>query len=207
MGQTVRAKAQLEKLQSEIAATAKKTGISAATKLALITPSVDTGEDIIPEVEWWDIPILANGRCVLCNMVCIRCNYCATFNIIVQFVLLLVRCSRDCCHSLLSLLAVTPCCHSLLSLLAVTPWCHSLDLHSAMYVLVVCKLAERLVSLLLLMPNHSSETVTKFGDMHIHSDPASYIRTLCMYVSSQRIYFHAMYIRTYVNGATYVHVT
>lgn len=68
MGQTVRAKAQLEKLQSEIAATAKKTGISAATKLALITPSVDTGEDIVPEVEWWDIPILANGRCVLCNM-------------------------------------------------------------------------------------------------------------------------------------------
>ena len=62
MGQTVRAKAQLEKLQSEIAATAKKTGISAATKLALITPSVDTGEDFIPEVEWWDIPILANGR-------------------------------------------------------------------------------------------------------------------------------------------------
>ena len=99
----MRAKAQLEKLQSEIAATAKKTGISAATKLALITPSVDTGEDIIPEVEWWDIPILANGRCVFCNMVCIRCNYCATFNIIVQFVLLLLSCSRDCCHSLLSL--------------------------------------------------------------------------------------------------------
>ena len=122
MGQTVRAKAQLEKLQSEIAATAKKTGISAATKLALITPSVDTGEDIIPEVEWWDIPILANGRCVLCNMVCIRCNYCATFNIIVQLVLLLVSCSRDCCHSLLSLLAVTSCCHSLVSLLGVTLW-------------------------------------------------------------------------------------
>ena len=87
MGQTVRAKAQLEKLQSEIAATAKKTGISAATKLALITPSVDTGEDIIPEVEWWDIPILANGRCVvvqrvvqfiqlLCNMLhcCATCT-------------------------------------------------------------------------------------------------------------------------------------
>ena len=112
MGQTVRAKAQLEKLQSEIAATAKKTGISAATKLALITPSVDTGEDIIPEVEWWDIPILANARCVLCSMACIRCSYCTTFNVIVQFVLLLRSRSKNCCHSLLSLFAVTPCCHS-----------------------------------------------------------------------------------------------
>ena len=34
----MRTKAQLEKLQSEIASSARKTGISSATKLALIAP-------------------------------------------------------------------------------------------------------------------------------------------------------------------------
>jgi U4/U6 small nuclear ribonucleoprotein PRP3 len=62
MGQTLRAKVQLEKLQNEIAATAKKTGISAATRLALITPSFDNEDDVIPEVEWWDALILSIGR-------------------------------------------------------------------------------------------------------------------------------------------------
>ena len=169
MGQTVRAKAQLEKLQSEIAATAKKTGISAATKLALITPSVDTGEDIIPEVEWWDIPILANARCVLCNMTCIRCSYCATFNVIAQFVQLLRSCSKDCCHSFLSLLAVTLCCHSLLSLLGVTLWSYIV---LCMYVRTCgMHVGRTIVSLLLMMPNHSSETVTRSGDsaFYIHA--------------------------------------
>ena len=37
----MRAKAQLEKLQSEIASTARKTGISSATKLALLAPGAE----------------------------------------------------------------------------------------------------------------------------------------------------------------------
>ena len=41
LGQTMRFKAQLEKLQSEIASSARKTGISSATKLALIAPSTE----------------------------------------------------------------------------------------------------------------------------------------------------------------------
>ena len=52
--------AQLEKLQAKIAAAAKKTGISSATKLALIAPSKDVQEDTIPEVEWWDAAIMPN---------------------------------------------------------------------------------------------------------------------------------------------------
>lgn len=39
--QTMRAKAQLEKLQSQIASTARKTGISSATKLALLAPGAE----------------------------------------------------------------------------------------------------------------------------------------------------------------------
>lgn len=41
LGQTIRTKAQLEKLQSEIASSARKTGISSATKLALIAPTTE----------------------------------------------------------------------------------------------------------------------------------------------------------------------
>ena len=59
--QMVRAKSQLEHLQSEIASVARKTGISSATKLALIAPSADQAEDI-PRVEWWDAAILPNKR-------------------------------------------------------------------------------------------------------------------------------------------------
>ncbi|XP_055332415.1 U4/U6 small nuclear ribonucleoprotein Prp3-like isoform X2 [Paramacrobiotus metropolitanus] len=55
-GTMLRAKAQLEKLQSDIAQAAKKTGITSAAALARIAPkktdSVDSG--MIPEVEWWD---------------------------------------------------------------------------------------------------------------------------------------------------------
>ena len=65
VAQAMRAKAQLEKLQSEIESTAKKTGISAATKLALITPNIDTVQSFVTEVEWWDSLILATGRCLL----------------------------------------------------------------------------------------------------------------------------------------------
>ncbi|XP_072020292.1 LOW QUALITY PROTEIN: U4/U6 small nuclear ribonucleoprotein Prp3-like [Amphiura filiformis] len=56
----IRAKSQLERLQSEIAQAAKKTGISSATKLALITPKKQLSEDEIPNVEWWDGVILPN---------------------------------------------------------------------------------------------------------------------------------------------------
>lgn len=60
----VRARTQLEHLQTEIASVARKTGISSATKLALIAPSVDQAEDV-PEVEWWDAAILPGKRYVL----------------------------------------------------------------------------------------------------------------------------------------------
>ena len=53
----VRAKTQLEYLQSEIASVARKTGISSATKLALIAPTRDLGDEV-PAVEWWDAAIL-----------------------------------------------------------------------------------------------------------------------------------------------------
>ncbi len=50
--------AQLEKLQMEIAQAAKKTGIQASTKLALIAPRKELGEREIPHIEWWDSYIL-----------------------------------------------------------------------------------------------------------------------------------------------------
>lgn len=61
LAQRIRAKAQLDKLQKEIAAAAKKTGISSATKLALITPR-EAHEDTVPDVEWWDSNILPGGK-------------------------------------------------------------------------------------------------------------------------------------------------
>ena len=57
----LRAKAQLEKLQKEIAQAAKKTGISSAARLALlssIVPKKETKEDEIPDIEWWDSFVL-----------------------------------------------------------------------------------------------------------------------------------------------------
>ena len=56
--------AQLEKLQNEISQIAKRTGITSATKLALIAPQAEHQEEDIPEVEWWDSVILAEGRYV-----------------------------------------------------------------------------------------------------------------------------------------------
>jgi U4/U6 small nuclear ribonucleoprotein PRP3 len=50
----LRMKAQLEKLQNEISQIARKTGISSATKLALIAPKPDTHADDVPAMEWWD---------------------------------------------------------------------------------------------------------------------------------------------------------
>ncbi|XDV39801.1 hypothetical protein PO909_008988 [Leuciscus waleckii] len=58
IAQRIRTKAQLEKLQMEIAQAAKKTGIQASTKLALIAPKKEMGEGEIPRIEWWDSYIL-----------------------------------------------------------------------------------------------------------------------------------------------------
>lgn len=57
MGDRLRMKAQLEKLQNEISQIARKTGISSATKLALL--AADTPDsDRVPDIEWWDSVIL-----------------------------------------------------------------------------------------------------------------------------------------------------
>ena len=61
-GQMLRAKAQLDQLHSNIASVARKTGISSATKLALLGPSREGREEDIPLVEWWDAAILPNRR-------------------------------------------------------------------------------------------------------------------------------------------------
>lgn len=60
MAERIRMKAQLEKLQNEISQIAKKTGISSATKLALIAKSESTSDDI-PAMEWWDSVILEDN--------------------------------------------------------------------------------------------------------------------------------------------------
>jgi U4/U6 small nuclear ribonucleoprotein PRP3 len=54
--------AQLEKLQNEISQIAKKTGITSATKLALIAPKAEQREEEIPNVEWWDSVILTEEK-------------------------------------------------------------------------------------------------------------------------------------------------
>ncbi|CAB3231814.1 unnamed protein product [Arctia plantaginis] len=57
MAERLRMKAQLEKLQNEISQIARKTGISSATKLALL--AADTPHsDRVPDIEWWDSVIL-----------------------------------------------------------------------------------------------------------------------------------------------------
>ncbi|KAG6464280.1 hypothetical protein O3G_MSEX014408 [Manduca sexta] len=57
MAERLRMKAQLEKLQNEISQIARKTGISSATKLALL--AADTPDsDRVPDIEWWDSVIL-----------------------------------------------------------------------------------------------------------------------------------------------------
>ncbi|KAK9878981.1 hypothetical protein WA026_003799 [Henosepilachna vigintioctopunctata] len=57
LAERLRMKAQLEKLQNEISQIAKKTGISSATKLALIAKSEGVSDEI-PQMEWWDSVIL-----------------------------------------------------------------------------------------------------------------------------------------------------
>ncbi|KAM3958629.1 LOW QUALITY PROTEIN: pre-mRNA processing factor 3 [Aphomia sociella] len=57
IAERLRMKAQLEKLQNEISQIARKTGISSATKLALL--AADTPDsDRVPDIEWWDSVIL-----------------------------------------------------------------------------------------------------------------------------------------------------
>lgn len=58
LAERLRMKAQLEKLQNEISQIARKTGISSATKLALIAPKSDTHVNDVPIMEWWDSVIL-----------------------------------------------------------------------------------------------------------------------------------------------------
>ncbi|KAM4664454.1 U4/U6 small nuclear ribonucleoprotein Prp3 isoform 1-T2 [Discoglossus pictus] len=61
IAQRIRTKAQLEKLQAEISQAAKKTGIQASTRLALIAPKKEVKEGEIPEIEWWDSFIMPTG--------------------------------------------------------------------------------------------------------------------------------------------------
>lgn len=62
MAERMRMKAQLEKLQNEISQIARKTGISSATKLALIAPKTDVHNEETPQYgyEWWDSVILTD---------------------------------------------------------------------------------------------------------------------------------------------------
>lgn len=60
MAEKIRMKAQLEKLQNEISQIARRTGISSATKLALIAPKQDSHAEDVPQMEWWDSVILSN---------------------------------------------------------------------------------------------------------------------------------------------------
>ena len=56
----LRKKMKLEKLQNEISQIAKKTGISSATKLALIAKA-EPQSDTLPSIEWWDSVILVDN--------------------------------------------------------------------------------------------------------------------------------------------------
>ncbi|CAH2062532.1 unnamed protein product, partial [Iphiclides podalirius] len=57
LAERLRMKAQLEKLQNEISQIARKTGISSATKLALLAADAPDS-DRVPDIEWWDSVIL-----------------------------------------------------------------------------------------------------------------------------------------------------
>lgn len=61
LAERIRMKSQLEKLQNEISQIARKTGISSATKLALIAPKTEALSEDVPNIEWWDSVILSGG--------------------------------------------------------------------------------------------------------------------------------------------------
>ena len=52
----------MEKLQKQIQAVAKKTGISSAAKLALVAKKEDFESKYIPTIEWWDMALLPNHK-------------------------------------------------------------------------------------------------------------------------------------------------
>lgn len=61
LAERMRMKTQLEKLQNEISQIARKTGISSATKLALIAPKTEALSEDVPNIEWWDSVILTGA--------------------------------------------------------------------------------------------------------------------------------------------------
>lgn len=61
LAERMRMKTQLEKLHNEISQIARRTGISSATKLALIAPKSEALSEDVPNVEWWDSVILTGG--------------------------------------------------------------------------------------------------------------------------------------------------
>jgi len=61
LAQKMRATAQMEKLKSQIQATAKKTGISSAAKLAQVAKQEEEASRYIPDIEWWDMAILPDN--------------------------------------------------------------------------------------------------------------------------------------------------
>jgi U4/U6 small nuclear ribonucleoprotein PRP3 len=69
MAERIRMKAQLEKLQNEISQIARKTGISSATKLALIAPKTEALNEDVPNIEWWDSVILNVSDSTITNLV------------------------------------------------------------------------------------------------------------------------------------------
>ena len=50
----------MEKLQKQIQAVAKKTGISSAAKLAQVAKKDEQSLKYVPDVEWWDMALLPN---------------------------------------------------------------------------------------------------------------------------------------------------
>nr|CDS15572.1 U4:U6 small nuclear ribonucleoprotein Prp3 [Echinococcus granulosus] len=61
IGQRLRTKAQLERLQESVAQAAKRTGIASAAKLATIQPKRHVDETSVPNLEWWDAYIMKDG--------------------------------------------------------------------------------------------------------------------------------------------------
>lgn len=72
MAEQMRMKAQMEKLQNEISQIARKTGISSATKLALIAPKTDVHSEEVPQIEWWDSVITDDYNKVVDGKIQIR---------------------------------------------------------------------------------------------------------------------------------------
>ncbi|XP_060077701.1 U4/U6 small nuclear ribonucleoprotein Prp3-like isoform X2 [Ylistrum balloti] len=62
MAGRLRAKAQLDRLQNEIAYAAKKTGIASAAKLATLAPKKELQEGEVPDMEWWDAYVLTGDH-------------------------------------------------------------------------------------------------------------------------------------------------